>query len=122
MGLSSITKLTCDLKGKKPCTKMFLLPDPPAKPTPGAENTISSKDAMGNTLFFCSPLHMVAHWVEFIKATPQPKEEQPAPPANVIPFSGKNAASPSLADLQAAGIIEPEVPHAPESLDLEDNL
>ena len=115
MGLSSTTIITCDLRGKKPCNKRFLLPDNPKLNTPGVENTVSTKDALGNTLFFCSPLHMVAHWVEFIKNTPQ-TEEPPQAPDNVIPFNGKLAASLSLADLEAAGVIEPAA-----DFNLEDN-
>ena len=121
MGISNTTKIVCDYTDKdgKACGKSFLLPDDPKLNTKGVEHTVSSTDAYGKILYFCGPLHMVAHWVNFIKATPQPKEEPAAPPpqaANVIPFSGKPAADLSLAELQDMGIIEP-----PADLNLEDN-
>lgn len=124
MGISSTTKIVCDYsKDGKPCGKIFLLPDDPKFNTPGVENTCSVVLADGRRLYFCSILHMVAFGVNIIKNTPQSAPEVPQP-AKVIPISGRAAEGPSIEQLLAAGIIEPEteVPPAPENLDLGDNL
>lgn len=75
MGLTSTTYLKCDyVKDGKPCKKRFVLPDDPKFNTPGVENTVSSKDANGNTLFFCGALHLAAHWLNVHKKQEAEKE------------------------------------------------
>jgi hypothetical protein len=68
MGLTSTTYLKCDyVNNGKPCKRVFVLPDDPAKNSKGVEFTVSSKDANGETLFFCGALHLAAHWLDVHK-------------------------------------------------------
>lgn len=117
MGASNTLIIKCDyVKDGRPCGKTFLLPDDPKLNSPGVEHTVCMTLADGRKLWFCSMLHAVAFGVEHIKGTPQVPEPPPLPD-NVIPFSGKLAASLSLADLEKAGVIERE-----ENLNLDETL
>ena len=100
MGASNTLRIQCDYfdgKGKQ-CPKAFILPDDPAKNTKGVENTISTVDAHGNKLYFCGALHLVAHWVAWLKATP--KEEKKS--KIVAPTQEQ------ISSLEVVGVIAPD--------------
>lgn len=117
MAISATTKITCDYvdpKTGKQCPKVFLVPEPPGKPTPGCENVLRlvPVEGGGNLRSFCSMVHLVAFGVAFLKATP--KAERKLEPQSVEPTQEQIEA------LRKAGIIEPgsgpQVP--PEDLNL----
>ena len=85
MSLTSVTTIQCDFKK---CGKKYVLHDEPEKNNPGVADVVSSKDAFGHELFFCSPLHLLAYWTDFVRATqekPLTKEDTrvPAPPEDL---------------------------------------
>jgi hypothetical protein len=115
VALSSTTKITCDYVDKdgKRCPKVFLIPDPPAKPTPGFETVLRVIDINGveHAKSFCGWLHLVAFGAAWLKATP--KDE---------PKKGPNPSQEQLISLAAAGVIESNFGPAspPEDLSLKD--
>ena len=106
MGISSTTELKCDyVKEGKKCGKVFFVPDPPSVPTKGVENSVRVIDANGTPLFFCSWLHLVAHGVQFIKATPALElDTKREAPKKVIPTVTQ------IDKLIELGIIEKQAP------------
>jgi hypothetical protein len=117
MGLTNTAILKCDyVQGGKPCGKVFVMPEDPRQNTPGTENTVSIVIAKTNQrLYFCSMLHAVAFGVNWIK-----DEHGHAVETEQIPLNGNSEASPDIVRLQELGIIESDVPHAPEDLNLGD--
>ena len=108
---SITTTIACDYE---PCTKVFRLYDDPKKDDIGIENIVTSKDAWGQELYFCSPLHMVKHWVEFIKKSPEEKARAAQTEAVVKPTEDQ------IKKFSGMHIIEP-IPEPPEDLSLQDN-
>lgn len=110
---SITTTIACDYE---PCTKVFHLYDDPKKDDKGIENIVTSKDAWGQELYFCSPLHMVKHWVDFIKKSPEEKEKTRTPQAEAVVKPTED----QIKKFAGMHIIEP-VPEPPEDLSLQDN-
>lgn len=73
MGANKIIRVECDHKG---CGKIIMIPDPPLKPTTGADKVWSLTCAASNKgYWFCSAEHALAFLVAWIKATPMPEEK-----------------------------------------------